>query len=357
MFNFIRNKKNFFLLGSMLVLIFLHLFWFQQKEKCIERYWELVKWNSGTMQVIACSATSIENLEKITNTAWQEVERLDSVINEYDPISEAGKLRLALENGVSSMAISFELWQLLQFSQTISQRTQGVFDITVGPLVKLWKKCGELNRLPTQEEFLKIQSQIGWDRLHLVEPQKVELHGSDPLSINLGAFSKGYAVDQVVGVLQRQGIANGLVRMGGDIRCFGDRVWKVGIQDPRIKNADDPESIIGIVKVQNKAVSTSGHYRRYIEIQGHRYSHIINIKNLKPVETVIISVTVIGPTNMISDAYCTSFCLLPISESLKIAQEIGLEVCIITQETDGYLLHITPGFEQYWYEKPNMKKE
>lgn len=326
--------------------------WWPQQLKRIEKIYDLSQWNSGQMQVVIYSTQQTEKIEAILNSAWQEVERLDLVINEYRPDSEAGKLRLGLEQGVTPQFVSHELFQLLKFAQTISQNTRGAFDITVSPLIQLWKKCGKENRLPTQEELDNIAHEIGWQHLNLSQNLQVSLQGTNRTSINLGAYSKGYAIDRVVELLQQRGIESGMVNMGGDLRCFGFHIWKIGVQDPQIQDALAPESAIGILQIKNLAVATSGHYRRYTEIQGKRYSHIIDPNTLYPVEMNIVSVTVLGNSAMQADAYATAFCILPITESLKIARQQQIHIAIMTHDSTGYHIDETPNFDNFWYEKP-----
>lgn len=346
-----------YILGLVLLLFLLLPLWWPKKIVRIEQVRELVKWNAGQMQVVVYSSYSQNHIDGILKAAWQEVERLDTVMNEYSPDSEAGKLRLGLEQGVKVQIVSSELFHLLAFSQTISNNSKGAFDITVGPLIQLWKKCGKENRLPTPEEYGVVKNKIGWQHLDLSQPLHVRLQDAPALSISLGAYSKGYAVDQVLSLLQQQGIESGMVNMGGDLCCFGPHIWKIGVQDPSVTEADAPESAIGILQVQNCAVATSGHYRRYTEIQGTRYSHILDPRTLQPVDMRIVSTTVIADTGIKADAYATAFCILPVEESLTIAQQNNLHVAIITHDPDGYHLHTTPHFDQYWYQKPTWDSQ
>ena len=295
-------------------------------------------------------------MQQIANTAYKQIDRLDLLINEHNPKSEAGQLRLFMEKGEKDarFALSAELFSLVQYALLVSRHSKGAFDITVAPYLNLWKKCTQEDRMPTKEEIQSIQKVTGSRHIKL-DIEKKELSITSPgLSLSLGAFVKGYAVDRIASFLQDQKIPVGMVNMSGNIYCYGNKKWLIGIQDPRITEPDAPEEIIGTIALQNKGIATSGHYRRYYEIKGERFSHILDARTGYPVPMMgIVSVSVIASTAMEADAYSTVFCILNPQESLSLAQKLHLEALIIVQDKDKYLLYETPGFAQYWEEKPS----
>ncbi|NUM37219.1 MAG: FAD:protein FMN transferase [Candidatus Brocadiae bacterium] len=351
------NWKSFVrILLSALAIIFCFssLFWWQPPWQTVEREWELIKWNSGQMQIIFQARKSHSEMQQIANTAYKQIERLDSVINEHDPKSEAGKLRLFMEKGEknSLFPLSDELFSLVQFALLVSQNSQGVFDITISSYINLWKKCTKENRLPTEEEIQSVKKITGFQHIQLDYEKKALGIRAESLSISLGAFVKGYAVDQVASFLQSQKVPIGMVNMGGNIFCYGPRVWKIGIQDPRIQDPDAPQDSIAVIALENKGIATSAHYRRYYEIQGKRYSHILDPRTGNTVSMKVACATVIASTAMEADAYSTVFCILTPQESLELAKSLNLDAMIIVQEGEKYRRYETPGFEKYWVTKP-----
>ena len=360
-----RSRKKASWAIVLLLFLLTPLFWSTTKLNKVERRWPLQKWNSGIMQVILLAHKSEEELHLIANSAYLEVGKLDQVINDYDPKSEAGRLRLAMEKGQKNIIVSKELFGLIKFATQVSCASSGAFDITVEPLIKLWKACTKQKHLPDKKQIQAAKAMVGWQKISL-KAKTIPTHSGEiaacqifqisiqsPISINLGAFSKGYAVDQIVKFLMQQKISAGMVNMGGDLCCFGKKSWKIGIQDPRISNANAPAKIMGIISVKNKAIATSGDYRRYTEIAGKRYSHIIDPRSGQPVPHSIVSVTVVANQAMIADAYATALCVLPAEEGIKLAEHHHLDALIICQIKKKYFMHQTPGFKRLWEDKPN----
>lgn len=148
-----------------------------------------------------------------------------------------------------------------------------------------------------------------------------------------------------------------MVNIGGEIRVFGPKKWKIGIQDPRVEKENTQGDIIGIIEIKNLSVATSGHYRRYSVIGGKKYSHIIDPRTGYPVKQSSLSVTVIAKTSMEADAYATAFCIMSVEDAIKLAEKKNLHVAIITVSKKIYKLHTTKGFEKFWYKKPNFAKK
>jgi thiamine biosynthesis lipoprotein len=157
----------------------------------------------------------------------------------------------------------------------------------------------------------------------------------------------------MVEFLQKKGIEEGLIDIGGEIKGFGNKIWHVGIQDPRVTDSKgNPLPPIGVIGIQNIAVATSGHYFRYYEIAGKKYSHIVDPRTGYPVEWKILSATVICESAMLADAYATALCVLSVEESMKLAQKQNFEIFLIVNENENIQFKSTPGFQKYWLEKP-----
>lgn len=338
-------KKKLVCLIIILCIIILSLCFHPVSLNRIERIWELWQWNSGKMQVILYDPRSEEELQQIANTSYAEILRLDSIINEHRKDSIAGLVGHALENGEKIQGTE-EIVHLLQFAIKMYEDSQGLFDITIAPLLNLWKESAKNNQLPTEDQIISCQKRLGVSKIHI--QQNYEIVADDILSINLGGFSKGYAIDKVAEVLKSQNIENGMVNLGGDLYCFGKKIWTIGIQNPINANADSPNSILATIQVQNKAVATSGHYRRFVEIQGKHYSHIINPTTGLPVDNEILSVTVIADNAMIADAYATVFTMTAPEVTMEYAKKYNLQVLLITKDQQFLM---TPDFPTIYYSK------
>jgi len=305
--------------------------------------WPLPKWHTN-MELIVGAHQPLYKLKKIVVLAHREIERLDEIINEYRRDSEAGRLRNLGKK--QKMVLSPTLFYILQMACKTSQKSKGAFDITVGPLVQLWKRCRSEKRLPREEEIKRVRANIGWHFIKLNQ-KKSEVTLSNPnIMIELGGISKGYAVDHMVEFLKKEGVEVGLVNIGGEIKTFGKRVWKVGIQNPMVKENEEGE-VIAIIQLKDMATATSGHYFRYYEIKGKKYSHIMDPRTCSPVPWRILSATILAKKCIRADAYATALCILSVEQGLKLARENGLEAFIIAQRDGKVQYHMTPGFAKY----------
>lgn len=336
-------KKRFIYLIILLCIIILSLCFHPTSLHRVERIWELWQWNSGKMQVILYDARSENELQQIANTSYAEVSRLDAIINEHRNDSIAGLVCHALEKGEKIQGTE-EIARLLKFAIKIYEDSQGLFDITIAPLLSLWKESAKNNQLPTEEQIKESQKKLGVSKIHIKD--NFEIEADSPLSINLGGFSKGYAIDKIAEVLKSQNIENGMVNLGGDLYCFGKKIWTIGIQNPINANAESPDIILATIQVQNKAVATSGHYRRFVEIQGKKYSHIINPKTGLPVDNEVLSVTVIADNAMTADAYATVFTMTSPEVTMEYAKKYNLQVLLITKNQQFIM---TPNFPTIYY--------
>ena len=232
--------------------------------------------------------------------------------------------------------------EVLELARRLTTETGGAFDPTFAPLFRLWKRCGEAQRLPTREELDEIRSVCGWDNFDL--GARTVTKRNDAAMVDLGAIAKGYAIDWAVAAMADAGACAGLVDVGGDIRCFGrheeGRPWSVGIQDPF--HPDRPGASLGKLRCEEGAVCTSGNYRRFVTIDSMRYSHIVDPRTLRPA-TAAPSVTVVAPTAVRADAWATALSVLG-PEGLKLVKpSSGIEAMLIVGSAEDYRKITTPG--------------
>lgn len=253
------------------------------------------------------------------NAAFSEMERVASILNAHNPDSELNRLNAAA--GKDAMAVSPELYGAVRAGVDWWKRTGGAFDISVAPLLDLWKQCGKEDRLPTEEELATARRLLCVDRIELDDARRtVRLPAGGRL--NLGGHGKGYVVQWVVEYLRKRGVTDALVAGSGDIYALGRKPdglsWVVGIQDPR--DAGKP-AVLGKLVVSDRAVSTSGNYQRYVTIQGRRHSHIIDPRTGQSADAVP-SVTVIGPDAVTTDVLDTALSVLGPEAGVRLAESL-----------------------------------
>ena len=242
-----------------------------------------------------------------------------------------------------------ETYEVLGHAIKFSQMTHGAFDVTVKPLVQLWKEAGSRQKPPTPEELAQAREAVGYEKIFLLpDLRAVRFHHPDT-KIDLGAIAKGYIVDRGLEALRKAGATAGLVVAGGDLATFGRRpgagIWRVGIQDPR--KPESTENIVDIINFNDMACATSGNYRRYVEIGGKRYSHVVNPRT-GLTEDAVPSVTVIAPNATMADALATGLSVLGIEEGLKIiAGRQEVQALFLSIEDGRIKMHESPGFAKY----------
>ncbi|MDH7598114.1 MAG: FAD:protein FMN transferase [Sedimentisphaerales bacterium] len=224
------------------------------------------------------------------------------------------------------------LFELIQRALEISRVSGGAFDVTVGPLVALWRQAGTEDRLPTDQQIGQALQRVGFERLILDPNTRTIRFAVEGMSLDLGGIAKGYAVDRSIQVLQERGALGGMVDIGGNIRCFGRppgraRYWTIGVQDPTQVSGQD--GIAMALRLTGQAVATSGHYYRFEQIKGRRYSHIIDPRTGRPTDAPA-SVTVIALDATTADGLSTAIMVLGSTAGLQLAEQlVGVEAIVM----------------------------
>ncbi len=265
----------------------------------------------------------------------QELQQINQQMSTYMPSSEISTFNQF--NRSEWFPVSKPFAHVVDQSQKISHLTKGAFDITTASLVKLWGfGTGYQNKMPSLQEIDTVLQQTGYPlltiRLNPPALKKLKL----PLSIDLSAIAKGYAVDQLSKILINQGLNNHLVEIGGELKTRGmnkDKPWKIGINIP-----DKPAHNVykkPLVLNNNEGVATSGDYNNYFEKSGKRYSHTINPATGKPVTHNLSSVTVVASSTLRADALATALMVMGEVKGKEFVQENKLKVLMLIKNADG----------------------
>lgn len=264
--------------------------------------------------------------------AFARIHALNSILSDYDPQSELRRLEHPAGEG-KAVPVSQDLWRVLSHAQGLSRRSHGAFDVTVGPVVRLWRRARRRKTLPSPERLRAAREQVGYRLLRLDrEPRTVELL-KPGMRLDLGGIAKGYAVDEALAVLKKSGIPRALVDAGGDI-ALGDPPpgkpgWRIGIA--RLE-ADGPPS--HVLTLSRAAVATSGDTWQYVEIDGRRYSHIVDPRTGLGL-TDHSSVTVVAPDGMMADALASAVSVLGPQKGLKLIEETPGTAAFIVRAPQG----------------------
>jgi thiamine biosynthesis lipoprotein len=281
----------------------------------------------GTFVNITAVAADEETINKSFTAAFDKLTAVDEMMSDYKPESELSKVnRDAFKNPVK---ISDELFEVIKTALEYSKKTEGAFDITIGPVVELWRRTEKEGKKPTEKELAWAKARTGYEKLILDEQNRTIRFAVDGMILDLGAIAKGYAIDLAVEAMKETGVAGGLIDVGGDIRCFGvspkfNNVWRIGMEDPT-----GTEDLLKIMNLTDTAIATSGDYRRFVMIDDKRFSHIINPQTTKSAAE-LTSVTVIATTAMQADALATSVSVMGQQEGLELIESLdGVEAILI----------------------------
>lgn len=243
--------------------------------------------------------------------AFAEMERVNSLFNNYDNASEIAAVNR--QAGGSAVAVSPETMELLQAAKYYSGLSGGAYDITVGPLLKLWgfarENPGRTGGEPTATQIRKARALVGCNALELTDrpPARTARLPKAGMWIDTGSLSKGYCADRAIAVLKKHGVSGALVAAGGTICTLGRKpdgsAWKVAVRHPR------KEDFMTFVPVVDASISTSGDYERFYKKKGRRVGHIIDPRTGRPVERMQ-SVSVIAKTGLATDALSTTLFVL-----------------------------------------------
>jgi len=223
--------------------------------------------------------------------AFSRIHRLDTLWSAFLPGSEVARVNRLRRAGVSS-----ETRALVETALGFGDVTGGALDVTVAPLVEAWGFPDGRYRVPDSSELMTLLSGVDYRKVS-VRGDSLLLEGG--VRLDLGAVAVGNAVDRAVEGFIEEGIEQGLVDAGGDIRVFGDRDWRIGLQDPR------GDGVVRVFELRNRAISTSGDYQKFFERNGKRYCHIVDPATGRPA-CHFASVTVLAPSALTADAYSTA---------------------------------------------------
>jgi len=305
---------------------------------------------------VSCNNLSDKNLVKINGLAqgtYYSVTYYDRKGIDYQPaidslfrafdLSASNYLKESVisrfNNNDSAVIADMPFTMVFEKSMEVSEKTNGAFDITVMPLINAW---GFGFTDPMKLDTAQVDSLLPLVNYHNVDLVNGRLIKKNPaIMIDFNAIAQGYSSDLIGKMLESKGIENYLIDVGGEVLAKGTKPrnekWRVGIEQPS-EEADDARELNAVVRLEDKALATSGNYRRYIIKDGKRYSHTIDPKTGFPVNHTVLSVSVLATDCMTADAYATAFMVMGIEKTkVFLASNPDLEVYFIYSDKSGKL--------------------
>jgi len=304
----------------------------------------------GTFANVIAVAAKAKTAQEGIEAAFREQRRIETLMNYHRTDSELSRMnREAFGKPIKVDRATFEV---IQSAMHFSKLSDGAFDVTVGPLVDLWHSAADANSTPTEEELASAQAKVGWEKVVLDANEATVKFAVEGMKIDLGGIAKGYAVDKSVEAMKKCGVLGGVVDIGGNIRCFGKppagkKTWLIGVQDPNAVTEDfNRGKPLMVLEMTNEAVATSGHYRRFVTVQGRRQSHIID-PHTGSGSDKLVSVTIIAPDAMTADALSTAVSVMGAEKGFRLVEGLeSTEAILVTGHPEQKIVK-TSGAQKY----------
>lgn len=267
--------------------------------------------------------------DQLFEQAISEIDRIERLISSWDQASETSQVNQMA--GKKAVKVTKELYDLVFRAKAIAQLTNGAFDPTYASVDKIWTFDGRDVEQPNTEIISASVSKIGFDKIAF-DPLESSLYlPLQGMKIGFGAIGKGYAADRVKSLLQKQGVAAGIVNASGDMSAWGiqpnGNPWQVGLINPKNK-----DKVFAWFPVKDQAVVTSGDYEKFVLINGKRYGHIINPKTGFPSQGVI-SCTVFAPKAELADALSTALFVMGVETGIDFINQLNQVEAIMIDDT------------------------
>ncbi|NTW29460.1 MAG: FAD:protein FMN transferase [Coriobacteriia bacterium] len=260
--------------------------------------------------------------------------RYEKLFSRTDPISELTRLNLACGE---PMDVDGELAALTSAAFGYSKASGGLYDVTMGAVVRLWDFKGQV--IPTEQQIAEALCHVDYRRVH-VEGATVQLE--DPLAtIDLGGIAKGYIADRLIETLVAHGVESALVNLGGNVAVLGGKpdgtAWRIGLRRPQSSLMQQAPQSFGMFEVRDRSVVTSGVYERAFEREGRLYHHILDPRSGYPADTDLLGASVVAERSLDADGYSTALIIMGLDKALGfIEDQPGLEAVFVTTSGEVY---------------------
>ncbi|MDL4840490.1 FAD:protein FMN transferase [Aquibacillus rhizosphaerae] len=282
--------------------------------------------------------------ESVLKPVFKRIHDLANQINAEESESEIDKVNE--KAGVEPVEVSSDIYNLVKAGKQHSTKSNGSFDITIGPLTSLWHIGYEDARKPEQSEIDDVLPLIDYEKVELIDQEQTVFLKEKGMRLDLGAIAKGFIADEVVEVLKENGVTTAIIDLGGNIYVMGNNpsgeAWNVGIQDPFSARGE----IVGKVRQSNRSVVTSGIYERFLEVDGIKYHHLLNPGDGYPFMNDLAGVSIISEQSIDGDALSTTVFSKGLVDGLEYLENIsGVEAIFISTDKKVYTTSGLQDFE------------
>ena len=287
--------------------------------------------------------------DSLMQDAFDQITALENTLSMHIEGSDIDQLNK--DAGIKPTKVSPLTYRVLNDSLFFSEKTNGLFDVTAGPLIDLWAIDPPDGHYPSQQELDAVLPLIDYHKIKFLGENTIELEDKGMI-VNLGAIAKGTIADEIKSYLLGRGVTSALINLGGNVLAVGSKPdgssFVIGIQDPESQRGNYLLSI----KINDETVVSSGDYERYFIYNGKMYHHILNPKTGFPAETNIKQVTIVTTNSQTADGLSTSVLLLGVHKGIHLIESLkGVEAILITKD---HYIYFTEGLRNRYETEPEL---
>ena len=291
----------------------------------------------GTILQVAIHDSGYD--ERLIELAFDRVAEIEARMSTSEEDYETTELlEVNRASGNQAVRVSSDTYHVLSAALAYSRLTDGAFDVTVWPLVRLWAIGSGGTQVPPEEAISDARDSVDYRALELRDPTRQVFLPRSGMGVDVGAIAKGYAADEAARILRDGGVEHALLDFGGNILVIGNKpdgsLWRIGVQRPDAERS----RYLGIVRVADRTVVTSGPYERFFVQDDVRYHHILNPRTGYPARNGLQQVTIIAENSMDADALSTATFVLGLDGGRGLIETLDdVEAVFVTQEQEVFL--------------------
>ncbi|SJM93982.1 ApbE family lipoprotein [Crenothrix polyspora] len=290
----------------------------------------------GTSYHISFSSKKDIDLKTIAKSVEAEFSRIDKQLSNYRPDSAIEQFNASLSD--QPQTVDAEIVSLIEQARSVSIASHGCYDLTIKPLFELWGFTKDELTPPDEKTIKTILHNVGLAQLEHLDANHLRKHNPD-LKVDLSSIGQGYSVSRITGLLEQQGIKDYMVEIGGELQTRGQKPdgqpWRIALEKP-LSGERTLHKIITINRTTPLAIMTSGTYRHYFDVDGKRYSHILDARTGKPVTHTTVSVSVLHDDPTLADAWSTALLCLGKNAGIEAANKAGVAALFIEQQDEAF---------------------
>ena len=289
--------------------------------------------------VIVIADLTADNVTVLEESIVSELREINSLMSTYDPNSKLSQFNRL--DSSESVAMHEDVLTVIDAALKVSELTDGAYDVTLGPLIRLWGfgTTSAQQDVPLPEQITDLLSMSGYKNIERMSNTLRKRYTN--MEVDLSSIAKGFAVDKLGELVDATGAENYSVEIGGELLTRGSNIngqqWRIGIEQP------DTTTEFGIA-VSDAHIASSGSYRNYREVDGKRYSHLIDGRTGSPISHTTASVTVLHENTMLADAWATALMVLDYDSALELAEQQNIAALFTIKKTAGFELKPSRAF-------------